>query len=94
MVNRIIHNTGQNRYELFVDDELASVAEYRTEDGRVVFEHSETGVAFRGRGLAAELVGWALDDVRARGLKVVPQCSFVADFIEHHPEYQDLLSAA
>ena len=32
-----------------------------------------------------------LENVRAQGLKVVPACPFVADFIDRHPEFADLL---
>ncbi len=92
-MTRITHNTEQSRYELFADDTLASVADYRIEGDRVVIFHTETADEFRGRGLAAELVEWALNDVRDRGLSVVPQCWFVADFIDDHPEYKDLVAA-
>jgi hypothetical protein len=47
----------------------------------------------RNRGLGAELVRGALDDVRRNGRTVVPQCWFVAQFIDEHPEYADLLAA-
>jgi uncharacterized protein len=33
----------------------------------------------------------ALDDMRARGLKVAPVCPFVAAYIRRHPEYADLV---
>lgn len=93
-MSRVIHNSAESRYELYLDDQLVSVADYRAEDDHLVFDHTETEPNFRGRGLAAALVEWALNDVRKRGLKVVPQCWFVADFIEARPEYKDLLSPA
>jgi predicted GNAT family acetyltransferase len=90
---RINHNGDSKRYELFVGETLASLADYRIESDRVVIFHTETLDEFRGRGLAAELVRWALDDIRSRGMTVEPACWFVADFIEDHPEYQDLVAA-
>jgi uncharacterized protein len=38
------------------------------------------------------LARFALDDARARGLRVRPDCPFVARFIRAHPEYQDLVT--
>ncbi len=76
-----------------MDGSLASIADYRMEGDSVVIFHTETSDEFRGRGLAAELVQWTLDDVRKQGLKVVPDCWFVADYIEAHPEYRDLVAA-
>jgi predicted GNAT family acetyltransferase len=45
----------------------------------------------RGKGLAESLVRAALAWARAEKLKVVPQCSYVARFIELHAEYSDLV---
>lgn len=45
------------------------------------------------RGLGTEIVRGAVDDLRARGLKVVPVCPLVAAFIRRHPEYADLVTA-
>jgi uncharacterized protein len=58
----------------------------------VVFPHTEIEPSMRNQGLGAELVRGALDDVRARGGTVVAQCWYVAEFIDQHPEYSDLLS--
>lgn len=90
---KLQHNPDLSRYELFVDDRLATVAEYRLQDDTATFHHTETDPAFRGRGLAAMLVRWALDDARKRGRRVIPSCWFVADFVRQHPEYRDLLAA-
>jgi len=79
------------QYELRLDGRVASLASYYERDGVVVIPHTETSPEFRGRGLAGRLVGYALDDIRARGLRVEPACPFVADFIGQHPDYADLL---
>ena len=47
---------------------------------------------FEGRGVGGRLVAGVLDDIRARGLLVVPLCSFTRSYIERHPEYQDLIA--
>lgn len=89
----IEHNVEASRYELRVDGELASTASYSTQADRIVFPHTETLPRFRGRGLAEQVVRRALDDARAERRVVVPQCWFVAQFIDEHPEYADLLAA-
>ena len=38
-----------------------------------------------------QLVSGVLDDIRARGLEVVPLCPFAAAYIRRHPEYADLV---
>jgi predicted GNAT family acetyltransferase len=84
-------NPADNRFEAFVDGELAGFAVYDLSDGLIVFTHTEVDDAFEGHGVGSALVRAALDDVRARGdLRVRPLCPFVRAWIEEHPDYQDL----
>ncbi|MGH9031146.1 MAG: GNAT family N-acetyltransferase [Acidimicrobiia bacterium] len=93
MATEVRHNPGRERYEITVDGELAGVADYRLDGDTFVFPHTEIHRSMRNRGLGAELVRGALDDVRHQGGTVVPRCWFVAQFIREHPEYADLLAA-
>jgi uncharacterized protein len=91
---RVRHHPAASRYELYVDDDLAGIADYReTSDGSLLFPHTEIDPARRGQGLGAVLVEGALDDVRRTGGTVVPQCWYVAQFIRERPEYRDLVAA-
>jgi uncharacterized protein len=86
------HNTGASRYELLDGDEVVGIAEYDLADGIAVFPHTEITAARRGEGLGAQLVQAALDDQRRAGHKVVAACWYVAEFIDGHPEYRDLVT--
>ncbi len=66
--------------------------EYRREVGAVDLFHTEVEPGQRNRGLGAVLVRYALDDLRARGDRVIPTCPFVAAFVRRNPEYEDLLA--
>ncbi|BBU62360.1 N-acetyltransferase [Methylosinus sp. C49] len=83
-------NVELDRFELDLEDGTA-VAYYRMAPGAIVFTHTETPPALRGKGAASELIRGALQWARARGLKVVPECSFVADYIARHQEFADLV---
>jgi predicted GNAT family acetyltransferase len=89
---QMVRNDDAERYELWVGGELASLADYRRRGDVLEMHHTETRDAFRGQGLAAQLVRGALDDVRERGLKIVPSCWFVADFIDANGGYADLVA--
>ena len=91
MVGEVRNNQAANRYELEVDGELA-IAEYQLRPGRISFTHTEVPDALEGRGIGKRLVKAALDDARAKGLKVAPVCPFVKHYIDTHPEEQDLLA--
>ncbi|MEY2588917.1 MAG: uncharacterized protein QOJ67_901 [Acidimicrobiaceae bacterium] len=94
MSNAVRHNAEASRYELYVDGELAGIAEYMITGDRIVFPHTEIDPSRRGQGLGAELVRGALDDVKPTGRAVVPRCWYVAEFIDANPEYQPLLKTA
>ena len=56
----------------------------------ISLDHTATPVEARGRGLASQLIKGVLDEVRSRGLKIVPRCPFVRAYAERHPEDRDL----
>ena len=87
--NAVRFNEHLGRYELDTGNEVA-FAEVRLRDDRMVFTHTEVPFAMRHRGIGSKLVRGALDDVRRRGIKVVPQCWFVAQFISRNCDYADL----
>lgn len=91
MATQITRDDDQHRYEIRVDGELAGFTEFRPDGGTLVFPHTEIGARFGGRGLAKQLIGAALDDVRSRGEKIVPRCEFVRAFVEKNPDYADLV---
>jgi uncharacterized protein len=84
-------NKAQNRFELDVDGGVA-FANYRKTSSAVIITHTETPRALRGRGIASELVKGALELIRAEGQKVIAGCGFVVDYLEKHPEYEDLVA--
>jgi len=87
----------RNRFEIWVGDDLAGFTLYRAESrapGPVwAFTHTEIGDAFGGRGLASILIKDALDEMRKRGIAVLPFCPFVRRYISRHAEYLDLVPA-
>ena len=76
----------KHRYELRVDGGVAGLAVYRVDGDQVSFIHTEVNPALQGQGLASRLVKFALDDVKAKGMKPVPECSFVVDYMARHTD--------
>jgi uncharacterized protein len=92
MANVVRRNAERSRYELLVGGEVVGVADYHVDGGTWTFPHTVIAPERRGQGLGAELVRAALDDVRRAGGTVVPTCWYVAEFIDAHPDYADLLA--
>ena len=90
--HELVHDEAQSRYELRRDGGVAATAQYRNEGGAVRFTHTEVDERFEGQGLASRLAAFALDDVKTRGLKAIPQCEFIAAYIaRHEKEYGELV---
>ena len=79
-------NPEELRYEILRDGELLGEILYRTRPGAVVLVHTEVEPSAEGQGVGGRLVAGALEDIRSRGLRVVPVCPFVAAYIRRHPE--------
>ena len=85
-------NPCESRYELLLDSKLVGEILYRLAPDAVVLLHTEVLPSLEGKGLGAQLVAGALDDIRARRLPVVPFCPFVRSYIRRHPDYADLVA--
>ncbi|HEY8933211.1 MAG TPA: GNAT family N-acetyltransferase [Rariglobus sp.] len=85
------HDEASHRFVAEIDGHLAHT-DYEIESDRMVFTHTFVPPELRGRGVAEQLVRRALAHARARNLRVVPVCSYVAAFIQRHAEFRDLLA--
>lgn len=92
----VVHNAEERRYEARVRDghalagRVIGTLRYARQDGVLIMPSTVTDPEFRGHGVASSLTRQALDDVREAGLRVRPDCWYVAGWIEAHPEYADL----
>lgn len=86
MSTQIHHEPDHSRYEIHLDGERAGLADYVRDGQRISFTHTEVDPKFGGRGLAGELVRFALGEARAQELDVLPLCSYVAKVIREDPD--------
>ena len=89
----VVDNPAELRYELRLGGDVVGQIRYVVEPGLVVLVHTEVAESIEGMGLGSVLVRGALDDLRARGLGVVPVCPFVSAYIRRHPEYADVVAS-
>jgi predicted GNAT family acetyltransferase len=80
------------QYDVELNGTPAGLIRFARAGDVITMVHTEVDPQFEGEGVGSTLVQRALDDVRARGERVVPACPFVAAFIEQHPDYADLVS--
>lgn len=79
-------------FTLELADGGKAFANFRKRGDALVVTHTEVPSRLEGRGHGSALMRALLDDVRARGEKVVPLCSFALAYMRRHPETKDLLA--
>ncbi len=85
----ITHDTQNQRFETTIDNQTGYIS-YQERGDALVYDHTIVPQQLGGRGVGSALVKHALNYARENDKKVIPQCSFVASYINKHPEYQDL----
>lgn len=88
---KVVDNPGKQRFEIHAGGEVAGFTAYRPQEREYAFSHTEIDPSYEGQGLGSVLVRGVLDEMRARGLGVLPYCPFVRSFLERHPDYLDLV---
>ena len=87
----VVDNKAGHRFELEVEGHLAT-EHYKLDGNVITFEHTDVPKELGGKGVGSKLVQGALDQVRAAGLKLIPQCPFVKEYVDRHPQYQSLIN--
>jgi uncharacterized protein len=85
----VVHRPEAQRFEIALEGGVG-VCTYRRQDPVLFLTHTEVPVALEGRGVAGALVQATLDWARSEGMRVHPQCSYVAAYMQRHPETHDL----
>lgn len=92
MPSTLRNNKSKSRFELEIDDYVAYVEYSLPSAGTIALLHTEVPKELGGRGIGSILAKAVLENIRAQGLKVVPQCEFVAGYIKKHPEFSSLVN--
>jgi uncharacterized protein len=86
----VSHDKGEQRFSLEIGGHTALLT-YHYAPGVISLDHTYVPPGIERQGVAAKLTRAALDFARAEGLRVVPACSYVANYVHDHSEYQDLV---
>lgn len=93
MEYEIVHHPERNRFEIHKNG-LTAYVEYLPYNGGIDLIHTIVPRAMQGRGVAALLVGAAMNYARIHGLKVIPSCPYVPAYLERHPADKELVDSS
>ena len=86
----IIHDAEMQKFYVIVDG-LESHLQYVQNKNFLNLNHTYVPNSLRGKGIAAKLVEAALAYVKVNNLKIIPSCSYVAEYVRRHKEHESLL---
>ena len=89
----IEHDRVAQRFTVSVASGTAVLAYMPAGPGVLELYSTYVPAADRGKGVAGRLVEAAVGYARSEGLRIIPTCWYVAQWIRQHPEHADLLSA-
>jgi uncharacterized protein len=81
----ITHDADAGRFEVADAPEEGQLS-FRAADGRLTLLHTEVADEREGEGVGSALVREALAYAQREGLTIVPECAFVASWLERHPD--------
>ena len=86
------HDPARQRFSFDLGDGKQAVIDYLRRGDTLHLLHTGVPSRFEGQGIAAELTEAVLAEIRAQGLRIVPECSYIARYIERHPEWRQLVA--
>lgn len=90
----ITNNSALGIYEASIGGRTAAGLVYSKVGSRVVLLATSVLPEFRGKGIAARLIGGVLNELRMQGKTATVTCPFAAAFVNAHPDYADVLDPA
>ena len=80
------------RYRLMAGDEEVGYVEYDPVGATsILLKHTEVDRRHEGKGYGGKLVAGVLDDLRGRGMTVLPICPYAMAWIKRHPAYLEVV---
>ncbi|UJH90025.1 N-acetyltransferase [Antarcticibacterium sp. 1MA-6-2] len=92
---KIEHNNSDGRGIFKAKDggkDAGEMTYSRTNDSKIIIEHTQVEPEFQGQGVGKKLVQEAVGYSRQNNLKIVPECSYAKKVLQRSPEYEDVLA--
>lgn len=81
----------ENKFFAMVEGQECVLSFRILKDGVWDYYHTFVPPSLRNRGIAGELVVYALRHARKHGHKIIPSCPYVRTYVEEHSEWHDIV---
>jgi predicted GNAT family acetyltransferase len=83
---QVQHDEENSRFVAEVEGRECVLDYERRDESTLDYKHTFTPEPLRGRGIASDVVRYALEWARRNGQHVVASCPFVQSYLDDHPE--------
>ncbi|MDE1513895.1 MULTISPECIES: GNAT family N-acetyltransferase [Vibrio] len=93
MKNTVYHDVDHHCYRVVLEGDYQAVVSYQYQDQQAnVLYITSTRVPdeMQGKGYGSVMMESVLPEIERAGLTIVPVCSYVAHYLERHPQWQHL----
>jgi len=88
----LVNDAAARRYRLEVGGKEVGFVDYDPVGASsILLKHTEVDPKHEGKGYGGKLVAGVLDDLRSRGMTVLPICPYAIAWIKRHREYLDVV---
>ena len=74
------------RFEARLGSQRIGYTKYVIREDAIAVIHTEIDPSFEGKGYGSQLAKAVLNDVTARGVRVIVHCPFIAAYVRRHPD--------
>ena len=86
------YRSEQGRVAAYDGERRVGVCSYREEGGLWIADHTEVDPAYGGQGIAGKLVSLLAEEARKKGIRIIPECSYVRRAFSKDPEaFRDVM---
>ncbi|MFT6872957.1 MAG: putative GNAT family acetyltransferase [Roseivirga sp.] len=89
----ILEKESETKGSFYIVDGSETLAEMtysKAGQERIIIDHTEVSEVLRGKGAGVQLVAYAVEFVRKKGIKMLPLCPFAKATLQRHPEWKDV----
>lgn len=89
----ILEKESETKGSFYIEEKgkvMAEMTYSKAGQERIIIDHTEVSDDLRGKGVGVQLVSYAVDYVRSKGIKMLPLCPFAKATLMRHPEWKDV----
>ncbi|MGL4830355.1 MAG: GNAT family N-acetyltransferase [Vibrio sp.] len=90
MTNKVQHDAFGGYYRVALEGEFQATVKYQQQGSVLYITSTRVPDELQGKGYGKVMMESVLPEIERAGLTIVPVCSYVAHYLERHPEWQHL----